>query len=250
MCSAVCKIAVFGHWRFDSSPIHSFTSSNCYNITMNTKQQGSIGEAQALLFYSQKGYWPSVPWGDHRRYDLIIDKDGLLLRVQCKTSSVREYKGSWKVTLSTSGGNKSGNSIRRFNAKDCDLLFVVCADGSLWEIPSLDVDGKRSVNLSARNSDKYLLRDSLLTGFDKHLGEVKPKQVEIACSDCGAQISRKGKRCRKCAGVYAAKHKIDWPPIDDLINMVDSSGYSEVGRILGVSDVAVKKHIQTRISAL
>lgn len=42
------------------------------------------------------------------------------------------------------------------------------------------------------------------------------------------------------------KEKIEWPDINSLIKMVKNHSYSEVGRILGLSDNAVRKRIKTR----
>jgi transposase-like protein len=38
--------------------------------------------------------------------------------------------------------------------------------------------------------------------------------------------------------------KIDWPDNDELRKMVSENGYSKTGRLLGVSDNAVRKHLK------
>ena len=63
------------------------------------------------------------------------------------------------------------------------------------------------------------------------------------CLSCGAKISRHAIRCRSCAACACAKSKIDWPLLEELVKMVDQTSYSAVGRELGVSDNAVRKHI-------
>ena len=57
---------------------------------MNTKDVGNISEAALLTALVQAGYIVSVPWGDNARYDLVIDNDGYLKRVQVKTGRIRE----------------------------------------------------------------------------------------------------------------------------------------------------------------
>lgn len=42
--------------------------------------------------------------------------------------------------------------------------------------------------------------------------------------------------------------KIDWPSIEILHSMLEQSNYSAVGRELGVSDNAVRKHIKTNVA--
>lgn len=40
--------------------------------------------------------------------------------------------------------------------------------------------------------------------------------------------------------------KITWPPIDELVDRLQVSGYKQLGRELGVSDNAVRKRLHTR----
>lgn len=56
----------------------------------NTKTKGDISEAAVLLALLQTGCIVSVCWGDNARYDLIVDIDGTLNRVQVKTGRVRD----------------------------------------------------------------------------------------------------------------------------------------------------------------
>ena len=64
------------------------------------------------------------------------------------------------------------------------------------------------------------------------------------CRDCGKKCSPGSARCQSCANRLFNKPKIEWPPIDILRNMVDSSSFVAVGQELGVSDVAVRKHVK------
>ena len=57
---------------------------------MNTKDIGNISEAALLTALAQAGYIVSIPWGDNARYDLVIDNDGILKRVQVKTGRVKD----------------------------------------------------------------------------------------------------------------------------------------------------------------
>lgn len=71
------------------------------------------------------------------------------------------------------------------------------------------------------------------------------------CIDCGALVSRKCRRCRPCAAKIrrgTATHA-EWPPVLELERMVAETSFSEVGRSLGVSDNAVRKHLKKRSGA-
>lgn len=52
----------------------------------NSKARGDTTEAKALHELIAAGYSVSVPFGDNDKYDLIVEDDGTLYRIQCKTA--------------------------------------------------------------------------------------------------------------------------------------------------------------------
>ncbi|WP_426513126.1 group I intron-associated PD-(D/E)XK endonuclease [Dactylosporangium sp. McL0621] len=68
---------------------------------MNRKQQGDLGVAMAIAYYTRTGYAVSVPLTDNTRYDLIIDGGERLLRVQVKTTGFQRL-GRHEVRLNKS----------------------------------------------------------------------------------------------------------------------------------------------------
>jgi hypothetical protein len=65
------------------------------------------------------------------------------------------------------------------------------------------------------------------------------------CLDCGTIVYRHAKRCKACASKHPSKAitKIEWPSIEVLKEMLINSNYRQVGIKLGMSDNAVRKHI-------
>lgn len=66
--------------------------------------------------------------------------------------------------------------------------------------------------------------------------------------ECGGKKTRQAKVCRECSyktrkGFIRPK-KIDWPEPNELLQEVLESNYSKVSTRLGVSDNAVRKHLQ------
>jgi hypothetical protein len=51
---------------------------------MNSKDIGNITEVKVMSFFIEKGFTVSKPFGDNARYDLIVDINNKLYRVQCK----------------------------------------------------------------------------------------------------------------------------------------------------------------------
>ncbi len=71
---------------------------------------------------------------------------------------------------------------------------------------------------------------------------------DFLCADCHGRRSANAVRCRGCHRLHQYKGrrtKTDWPPLAELLRMVDSTSFSETGRHLGVTDNAVRKHIET-----
>lgn len=65
---------------------------------------------------------------------------------------------------------------------------------------------------------------------------------ENNCVDCGSTIARRSERCKSCAAKLQPT-KISWPDLKDLLKLLEEHSFSEVGRILGVSDNAIRKRI-------
>ena len=69
-------------------------------------------------------------------------------------------------------------------------------------------------------------------------------RLPTLCTDCSTQIDIKATRCKPCAGRHIQPTKITWPPLEDLLHLVETTSYSSAGRELGVSDNAVRKRIK------
>ena len=88
---------------------------------LHTKDVGSITEALILSKLLQLGEKVLIPFGDNRRYDLLIDKEnGSFIRIQCKTALFR----TGCVQFSTCSHNKriKGDDYKG----DADLFIVYC----------------------------------------------------------------------------------------------------------------------------
>ena len=64
---------------------------------------------------------------------------------------------------------------------------------------------------------------------------------------CGTKIRRRSTHCEACRNrmeLHIAKYKIQWPAREVLLQMLSESNYLQVGKQLGVSDNAVRKHLR------
>lgn len=118
---------------------------------MNTKQQGDIGVAIAIAYYTRKGCGVSVPLTDNLRYDLVIDDGAKLNRVQVKCT--RHQKGSaLELALRTTGGNQSWNKTSKTISEDeVDLVFgYAITTDTMYEFPVKFIAGKASLRLGPK----------------------------------------------------------------------------------------------------
>ena len=58
---------------------------------MNNKKQGAVAEQLFATQALRRGFGVSVPIGDFLPYDLILDNDGILFRIQVKSTTYKEY---------------------------------------------------------------------------------------------------------------------------------------------------------------
>lgn len=61
--------------------------------------------------------------------------------------------------------------------------------------------------------------------------------------ECGKVISQKATKCKSCVAKVQPT-KIEWPERATLLQMIADSSYTAVGRELGVSDNAIRKHLR------
>ena len=55
-------------------------------MELTSKEKGNLTELQCMTEFYKAGYRVSIPYGENSRYDMILDANSHLLRVQCKTS--------------------------------------------------------------------------------------------------------------------------------------------------------------------
>lgn len=122
------------------------------NINDN-KSKGKAGLAIAIGYYGNEGYTISLPLNDTQDYDLIIDNGESLKKVQVRcTGHINKY-GRYEVSVKSSGGTK-GCTYSHVKDTDIDILFVVCTNGWMFEIPKNVITQSSSITLYNEKS-KY-----------------------------------------------------------------------------------------------
>lgn len=64
-------------------------TQECPGVTIppeNSKAIGDTTESRIIHELVRRGYLVSVPFGDNSKYDLVVDDEGSIYRIQCKTA--------------------------------------------------------------------------------------------------------------------------------------------------------------------
>jgi PD-(D/E)XK endonuclease len=92
----------------------------------NNKQRGEWAELRFMAKASEHGFKLNQPWGD-LRYDVAIDLDGRLIRVQIKSTILSRLPGSFVVKLCRS-------AALYYQKSDFDVLALYVVAMDIWYI--------------------------------------------------------------------------------------------------------------------
>ncbi len=140
-----------------------------YNIDImqlkqrNSKKQGDVGMGVAIGYFASHGHTVCVPLTDSQDYDLVVDIDNKLQRIQVKTTtSLRMGKNiGYDVELRVRGGNRSGTGkSKSFDSTKADQLFILTSRGDQYLIPTSQVRGKTSITVGDKMYTEFIVSGS------------------------------------------------------------------------------------------
>lgn len=114
------------------------------------KEKGNTSLGIAIAYYASNGYIVSIPLNDTQDYDLIVDKNNTMKRIQVKSTGCKTKYGNYQMALKSCGGTK-GNTYKTVIETNIDDLFVLTEDLKIYIIPKEKINNKTTLNLC----DKY-----------------------------------------------------------------------------------------------
>ena len=99
-----------------------------------TQKKGDIATAKAISLFTSLGYDVSLPLTESAAYDLIVDDQNRLYRVQVK------YSTNKMVDLRRIHSNSKGYVVKKYVASSYDWLYVLRGDGKQFLIKSVPFD--------------------------------------------------------------------------------------------------------------
>lgn len=122
---------------------------------MNTKELGDHAVGQAISYFMNNGYEVCLPIGDKRDFDLVVEKEGLLKKVQVKYAGLYATKGVCKVGLRITGGNQSFTYSKKYKKDAFDLLFIYTAKGEKYLLPWKDITFRNELSIESKKYRIY-----------------------------------------------------------------------------------------------
>jgi len=124
---------------------------------MNTKERGDLAVGQAINFFIKNRYEVCLPIGDKRDYDLVVEKDGKLEKVQVKYAGLYSNSKTCKVGLRITGGNQSYTYAKKYKKDAFDILFIYTEKCDVYVIPwnKLSVRNELSIETKKYNIYKF-----------------------------------------------------------------------------------------------
>lgn len=146
---------------------------------MNTNRKGNISESQILKLVVQMDCHVLLPFGDGVPYDLAVDVEGQLLRVQVKTGRLRNGCVIFSL-LRHSGRHGKG---RKYEKNEFDLFAVYCPDNDqAYLLPATlgqrQNEGRLRVE-PTKNNQQRKIRQADEFVFEVFLGKLKDDLVEL-----------------------------------------------------------------------
>ena len=203
-----------------------------------SKQQGNIGHAAALFYYSSLGWNVSNPITDCADYDFLAEDNGKIYKIQIKTTKYLTESGNYEVRIVTSGGNQKEYWRKELNKEILDYLFVLTEQGICYSIPISEIETSNSITLYDKY-DKYKV--FILSPIIENIQyDFNHKEHKYFCK-CGNPVSKEGGLCRSCSQKRRNNRKVERPSKEKLLQLVKENGMTKTGKMFEVSDKSISK---------
>ena len=104
---------------------------------MDTKLKADIAESAVITELLKRGFKVLKPIGDRLPYDLAIDRDGKLIKIQVK--SAWHYKGAYKVDARITKTNRRRMVRKYYDKNDFDFAIIYISKLNVFYIMPVSV---------------------------------------------------------------------------------------------------------------
>lgn len=220
-------------------------------MSSKTKRIGDIGEAKViakLLEYPNISVSKAVT--DNDKYDIVIDIEGMLFRVQTKTT---EYIKDNKMEFATSVTNPYKKINTKYNRKEIDLFALYCIENDYYGIMTIDEYTSKTTVIAldkyfngGAKRIKYYKDFDLDTRLNKYFVNKKFETINTLSEDYFLKLkenNRPNKISDKVLQHAENLRRVKRPATYELFKqeLKECGSYCSMGRKYGVSDNAIRK---------
>ena len=112
----------------------------------SNKEKGNSGLGMAIAYFSSNGYVVSIPLNDTQDYDLVIEKDGKLAKVQVKATGCKTKNNIYQLSLKSCGGTK-GKTYKTVIETGVELIFILTEIREMYLIPKNQIVNSSTLSL-------------------------------------------------------------------------------------------------------
>lgn len=235
---------------------------------LTPKQKGLNTELHCISYFSDCGFLVSTPYGDNGRYDLIVDVNGHLLRVQVKTASGvyddEENLTAIKFSCKSARINTKESYVKRYTKDEIDY-FATYWNNRVFVVPVEETSSEKVLHISLTKNnqdelvsfiDDYTIEKQWKKFFDDSVDFCEPAinnieidwvktetnhkvEVKNKCKRCGKPIAITSEYCPECNAFL--HRKVNRPEREELKQLIRTTTFVDVGKKYGVSDKAIVK---------
>ena len=191
----------------------------------HTKDKGDIALMKTTLDLTLKGYNIFLPISEHLPFDFIAYKDTRSYRMQAK------YSSAGKVNNSTYSGDKT---TKHYKEDDFDYYAVYLPEIDKCIYPSISYAGAVFRFTKCNSATPFYWYEDFIDFADN----VQKKNYRDMGWTIDVLLSE------NIVNRTMKRRKVERPPLDEIIKLVEEKGYSATGKMFGVSDNAVRKWIK------
>lgn len=107
-------------------------------MNFSTKQKGDIAEQAVILKALRMGWEVARPIGDRLSYDLIIDINGKLVKIQVKSAWFDEVKQNYVVDNRRTKTNRRVIKRENYSSNDFDFAILYIEDLNVFYIMPIE----------------------------------------------------------------------------------------------------------------
>lgn len=113
----------------------------------NKQHIGFLAEQKVILSAIEKGFTVLTPLFSNGRYDLVLEKNNKIYKIQVKTTSKLNSENRYSVKV-------TGFNNRKYSNKEITHVIVLTPTEEFYIVPIDKVSGK-SIRISPTGTSKY-----------------------------------------------------------------------------------------------